>query len=65
MLEKKEVMPGPDGPRNILFLALPNTHVEAHNAVLVSQSQDRDVSIDVVLALDDLLRTLRDVRAVT
>jgi len=39
----------------ILFLALPDAYIEAHNAVLVAGTLHRKVSIEVVLTLDDLL----------
>ena len=35
--------------------------VKADHAVLVARSYDRKVAIEIVLALDDLLRALRDV----
>src|SRR5579872_5897176 len=47
-----------------LFLAPPQLHVEADHAVLVASAYDRKIPVDVVLALDDLLRALRYVGAV-
>jgi hypothetical protein len=35
--------------------------VEADNTVLVARAYDRKVAIEIVLALDDLLRALRDI----
>src|ERR1700689_236108 len=52
------------GPENTLFSAVAHAHVEADYAVLIAVAHDRDVAVDVVFALDDLLRTLRDVGAV-
>src|SRR3984885_10034201 len=51
--------------RIILFLALSNADVEADHAVLIPRAHHRNVAIDVVFALNDLLRTLRHVRAVS
>src|ERR1035438_2557949 len=51
--------------RTILFLALSNADVEADHAVLIARAHHRNVAIDVVFALNDLLRTLRYVRAVS
>lgn len=42
----------------ILFLALPNADIEADHAVLIARSHHRNVAIDVVFALNNLLRTL-------
>jgi len=49
----------------ILFLASSNANIEADHAVLVARPHNRDIGIDVVFALNNLLRTLRDVGAVT
>src|SRR5262249_52140785 len=52
-------------PGSRLFLALADLHVEADHAVLIAQRNHRDVSRDVVLRLDNLLRCLRNVSAVS
>src|SRR5579864_5527185 len=46
-----------------LLLALADFDVEADYAVLVAGADDGDVAAHVVLALNDLLRSLRDVLA--
>src|ERR1035437_9589896 len=51
--------------RTILFLALSNADIEAHHAVLIARAHHRNIAIDVVFALNDLLRTLRNVGAVS
>src|ERR1700728_1543063 len=51
--------------RIILFLWLSNADVEADHTVLISRAHHRNVAIDVVFALNDLLRTLGHVRAVS
>src|SRR5580765_2030501 len=51
--------------RPILFLPSTDAHIEADHTVLVARTQYRYVAVDVVLALNDLLRTLRDIGAVT
>jgi hypothetical protein len=42
----------------ILFLALPDADIEADHAVLIARAHHRNISIDVVFALNDLLGTL-------
>src|ERR1700749_666299 len=49
----------------ILFLALANADIEADHAVLIARAHHRNVAVDVVFALDDLLRTLRNIGAVS
>ena len=52
-------------PRSLLsFLAAADSHIEADDAVLVARADDRNVAIDIVLSLDDLLRTLRNIGGV-
>jgi len=46
------------GSRIILFLAAANAHIEADHAVLITRAHNGDVAVDVILALNDLLRTL-------
>src|SRR5579864_7937008 len=48
-----------------LFLALPHADIEADHSVLIARAHHGDIAIEVILALNDLLRTLRDVRAVS
>src|ERR1700736_5535698 len=48
-----------------LFLALSHADIEADHAVLIARAHHRNVALDVVLALNNLLRTLRDVGAVS
>src|SRR5580692_503025 len=52
------------GPENTLFSPVAHAHVEADYAVLIAVAHDRDIAVNVVFALNDLLRTLRDIRAV-
>jgi hypothetical protein len=47
-----------------LFLAAAHSNVEADYAVLVTDSDHRNIAADVVFDLDDLLRCLRDISAV-
>ena len=48
----------------ILFPAPSNADIEADHSVLIACAHDRDIGIDIVLALNNLLRTLGDVGAV-
>jgi len=48
----------------LLFLPAADADVEADDAVLIACTDDGKVAIEIVLALDDLLRTLRDVGGV-
>jgi hypothetical protein len=41
--------------RPILFLAPPNADIEADHAVLIAGTDNGDIAIDVVFALNDLL----------
>src|SRR5579872_6251671 len=50
--------------QTILFLALSNADIKADYAVLIARAHHRNITIHVVFALNDLLRTLRDVGAV-
>ena len=50
---------------SILFFALTDLYVEADHSVLVTGAEDRDVFANVVLALDNLLRSLRHVLTVS
>src|SRR6266478_2088812 len=51
--------------RQALLFALANFYVEADDSVLVACTDDRDVPANVVLALNDLLRGLGNVLAVS
>ena len=42
-------------PDSILFLALADAHVKAHDTVLVASTLYRKVAVEIVFALDDLL----------
>src|ERR1039458_6312952 len=50
--------------RVILFLAAPNADIETDHAVLIARAHNRNIAVDVILALNNLLRTLRNVGAV-
>src|SRR5579864_8333429 len=52
----------PVSPR--LFLALPYADIEADHSVLIARAHHGDIAIEIIFALNDLLRTLRDVCAV-
>jgi len=47
-----------------LLFPTPDSHVEAHNPVLVAESDNRDITGDVVHPLNDLLRSLRNISAI-
>src|SRR5258708_4935117 len=47
-----------------LLFPTPDSHVEAHNPVLVAQSDNGDITGDVVYPLNDLLRSLRNISAI-
>src|SRR5271157_89391 len=49
---------------SILFLAAANAYIKADHAVLIARAHRGNIAGEKVLALDDLLRTLRDVGAV-
>src|SRR6266536_1061813 len=53
------------GRNTVLFPAASNPHIEADHAILIARTHNRNVPINVVLALDNLLRTLRYIGAVT
>src|ERR1700721_1113985 len=48
-----------------LFLASTHAHVKADYAVLVARAHGRNIAVKEILALDDLLRALRNVGAVS
>src|ERR1700757_4800617 len=48
----------------ILFLAAPDTHIEADHAVLIARAHNRNAPVDEILAFNNLFRALRDVGAV-
>src|SRR5258708_4157385 len=48
----------------MLFLPPADAHIEADHTVLVARAYRRNIAIEIVFALNDLLRTLRDVGAV-
>jgi len=48
----------------MLFPAPAETHIKAHHSILVPRAHHGEIAIHIVLALDNLLRTLRDIRAV-
>ena len=48
----------------LLFLAPADLHVEADNTVLVAVADEGNAAIDIVLPLNDLLRTLRNIGGV-
>src|SRR5215469_6303078 len=52
------------GDSSILFLPPADAHIKAHNPVLITRPLHRQVAVDVVLTLDDLLRALRNVGAI-
>ena len=48
-----------------LFLTASHADIETDHAILIARAHNRDIAIDIVFALDDLLRALRHVGAVT
>lgn len=61
----KDELPLPGVVSQGLFLALPDADVEADYTVLIANADDGNIPTDVVFHLDDLLRSLRNVGAVS